>query len=92
MGSNPDARVEIGGRRDADSVVLYVRDNGVGIPEDKLEAVFLPFERVGDMETPGIGLGLAIVKRAVEDWGGRVWAESKPGEGSTFFFSAPAAD
>ena len=67
MGNNPEPRIEVGAKGEGDRVILYVKDNGVGIPKDKLEAIFLPFERLGNATGPGMGIGLATVKRAV--WG-----------------------
>jgi len=67
-----------------------VKDTGIGIPKERMEYLFLPFSQQ-DMSTPrtpgGAGLGLAISKKLVELMGGRIWAESKPGVGSTFFFT-----
>ncbi|RJP34480.1 MAG: hypothetical protein C4536_02790 [Actinobacteria bacterium] len=83
--------VEVGGYAKSDMVTLYVRDDGPGIDAGQQEKVFREFTRLGtDEGTPGLGLGLAIVRRAVEGWGGRVWLESAPGEGATFYFTAPA--
>jgi len=84
--------IEVGGYREGDEVVIFVRDDGVGIKEEMQDEVFKEFARLSDGgETPGIGLGLSIVKRAVGGWGGRVWVESAPGEGAAFYFSAPIA-
>lgn len=69
-------------------ITVRVEDNGIGFPEEKAEALFRPFFRL-DEERGGYGLGLLSVKRAVESWGGRVWAVGKPGEGSVFSFTVP---
>jgi PAS domain S-box-containing protein len=82
--------VEIGIERSPLEEVLFVRDNGSGIQREDLERLFAPLERGGNVQgIPGHGLGLAIVKRAVESWGGRVWAESEPDRGATFYLSLP---
>jgi signal transduction histidine kinase/CheY-like chemotaxis protein/streptogramin lyase len=68
-----------------------VRDTGIGIPHDKLDAIFAPFEQADNSATRrfgGTGLGLAICSRIVELMDGKIWAESKVGTGSTFFFTA----
>lgn len=72
---------------------LQVRDTGIGIPKERLEALFSPFEQA-DASTArkygGTGLGLTISQRLVELLGGALWVQSKPGEGSTFGFTIPA--
>lgn len=82
-------RVEVGCKLEGERAVLWVRDNGIGISPEDRERIFQPFTRIGDHPTSGLGIGLATVKRAVEGWGGEVWMDSTPGEGSTFYFTVP---
>ncbi len=84
-----DPRVEIGCRQEGERAVLWVGDNGIGIHPEERENIFHPFTRVEEHPSMGLGIGLATVKRAVEAWGGEVWVESTPGEGSTFYFTVP---
>ena len=68
---------------------FYVKDNGIGIEEEFHEDVFRIFKRLNseDDDKKGTGVGLTFVRRIVERGGGRVWLESSPGQGSTFFFT-----
>jgi len=81
--------IAIRGERAGDELRLSVSDTGPGIPSNMLEAVFERFLQVSPREK-GLGLGLYISKCIVESHGGRIWAESKLGEGSTFHLSIPA--
>ena len=81
-------------RDESGRVVFFVRDNGIGIRAKHHEAVFHIFRRLHLREEygGGFGAGLAVVKSIVERHGGRVWVESEPGQGATFFFTVHAAE
>jgi|GEM_PF-5903836 len=87
---NHDAekRIEIG-CSETTPRLFHVRDNGIGIPEAQQRAIFKLFARLPDpgQEYEGIGAGLAIARKIVEQHGGRIWVESVPGRGSTFYFT-----
>lgn len=82
-------RIVVHVERFGDDIRFAVSDTGVGIATDKLEAVFVRFLQVTENDRRGVGLGLYISKAIVQGHGGRIWAESKVGEGSTFCFTLP---
>lgn len=89
----PHGRVEIGGRDNDDTtVMIWVKDSGVGIPAEELPHIFERFYRADksrSRETGGSGLGLAITKRLIALHEGRIWAESRMGEGTTIWLTLP---
>lgn len=90
-GAEP-ASVELtGGLGDGGEAIFCVRDNGAGFDPAGSHRLFLPFHRLHDADAfPGTGLGLATVQKVIHLHGGRVWAESQPGQGARFFFTLPA--
>ena len=83
--------VHIGTRQQDDQWLFWVRDNGIGIEPQYLERIFGIGERLHGRRFPGTGFGLANCRKIVQHHGGEIWAESKLGEGSAFYFRLPAA-
>jgi len=89
--SGKTPRVHIGAKPSPQGWTFFVEDNGIGIDGQYSERVFQMFQRLHDRETyEGSGIGLTIAKKIVERHGGRIWFESEPGKGATFFFTLPA--
>lgn len=86
--------IHLGAHREDDGVIIMVRDEGIGIPQKAQEKIFERFYRVDNSDRRaigGTGLGLTLVREIVTAHGGRIWVESEPGRGSTFFVSLPVA-
>jgi two-component system sensor histidine kinase/response regulator len=81
--------IRISARQVGDEWLFSIRDNGTGIDPQYLDKVFEIFHRLHGQDVPGSGIGLAISKKIVEAQGGRIWIESQPGTGSTFYFTLP---
>ncbi len=87
--------INVGGREEGTQILIWVRDQGIGIPPGEQEKVFERFYRVRNEVTckvRGAGLGLAVCRGIVEAHGGRIWVESVLHEGSTFYFTLPACN
>ncbi len=87
-------KITIGALRREDKIMAFVQDEGVGISEEELDAIFESFYRVDSSlrrSTQGAGLGLFLVKAIVQAMGGDVWVQSRPGQGSAFYFTLPIA-
>jgi PAS domain S-box-containing protein len=84
-------RIHLSARQEGQEWVIAVRDHGIGFDPQYVEGIFKVFKRLHSKEQyPGTGIGLAICKKIVERHGGRIWAESEPGRGATFYFTIPA--
>lgn len=81
--------IHVGAQQDAGEWTFSVRDNGVGFDPAYRARIFRPFERLNGKQYPGSGLGLSLACKAIEQHGGRIWAESSPGNGTTIRFTLP---
>lgn len=88
-----DPRVEVFARPEGAGMVrVSVRDHGIGFQEGQAEVIFRPFHRLhGADRFEGTGIGLAVCQKIVDQHGGRIWADGRPGEGATFHFTLPLA-
>ena len=87
--SNATPRIHISAEELPREWLFSCKDNGIGIAPEHQSQIFDPFKRLHGADRPGSGIGLAVCKKIVERYHGRIWVESQPDRGSTFFFSFP---
>jgi light-regulated signal transduction histidine kinase (bacteriophytochrome) len=87
MGNQPNPRITIGeNKNEKDETIFFVHDNGMGIDSQYHERIFTLFNKL-NTDTEGTGIGLTLIKRIIEVHNGRIWLESEPGKGTTFYFT-----
>lgn len=92
MGDQPHPKIRIGSQRDPHGhPVFFVQDNGIGIEKQYQDRIFGLFNKL-NTNTDGTGIGLALVRRIIEIHRGRIWLQSEPGKGSTFYFTLPSLE
>ncbi len=85
-----EPKIEVGFTENAEQWTFYVKDNGIGIEAKDMDRIFIIFQRLHSKNGyPGTGIGLSVCKKIVEIHKGKIWVESEPGNGSTFYFSLP---
>ncbi len=87
---NEPPAIRVGAKKTPAEWIFSVSDNGQGFEQQYAERIFALFQRLHGRNVEGTGMGLSIARRIVERHGGRIWAESQPGAGSTFYFSLPS--
>ncbi len=88
--SEEDPRIHVSAHKNIEEIIISIKDNGIGIESKYFERIFKIFQRLHTKEEyAGSGVGLAICKKIIQGHGGKIWLDSKLGEGSTFYFSLP---
>lgn len=88
--SQDTPRIHISATKETNQYLFTIKDNGIGIDSKQLKRIFTIFQRLhGRDEYEGTGIGLAIAEKIIQQSGGQIWAESKSGKGSTFYFTIP---